>query len=466
MNRARRAVWGVVRTVTGRRLWPVFLAIVCLMYGRPAHSLDRVDAFIASLDKRVPALLLRYGVPSVAVSVVHDGRTTTRSWGIADIAVGRMPSDRTLYNVASISKVVTAWGIMHLVDEGKVELDAPVSRYISRFKLPPSPWNDLVTVRRVLSHTSGLSMSAVPTYGPDQAVPSVEAMLSNSRDPLRLIDRPGAAYRYSGGGYALLQLLIEEVTGEKYEAFIARTVFGPLSMTNSTFEVPASNADVATPYDESIRPEPHYRFAANAAAGLYTTAADLARFVVASTTFASGGGVLRRATVSAMQQQQQPEKPDPFGHGLGYSVVPLPSGGHLVGHSGSNDGWTAIWDVIPSTGDGLVVLLNRSGSFPVYRELLCDWVDSATGGRWRGFCDEPHVAWTPAHTAFVDSLFVSTTQADPAVAVLVANSTRSRFSSRTPQVLSTGRPSVPETGGREMLPRRRHLFTSHRWPNR
>jgi CubicO group peptidase (beta-lactamase class C family) len=421
----------------------VLLGLACVPR---AHSLDRVDAFAVSLDTRVPALLLRYNVPSAVVSVVHDRQTITRSYGVADIATGRMPSDSTLYNVASVSKVVTAWGVMRLVEEGKVDLDAPVSRYVTRFELPPSPDNGAVTVRRLLSHTSGLSMPAVPWFGPNQAVPPLAAMLAAPKDPLRLIDRPGAAHHYSGGGYALLQLLIEEVTGETYEAFIARTVFGPLGMTRSTFEVPAPNADAATPYDASLRPEPHYRFAATAAAGLYTTAADLARFAMASASPALGAAVLRPGTIATMQRPHQPDKKDPFGHGLGYSMVPLPSGGHAAGHSGSNEGWTAIWEVIPSTGDGLVVLLNRTDGFPVYRDLLCGWVDAATGQRWRGFCDENTTAWTPDDSAFVDRLFASTTAADPAVAVLVANGTgivyRKAFGVRD---VPAGDAALPET---------------------
>ena len=334
-----------------RRFWLALLPVVVwLLCGQSAQSLDRVDAFMASLDNRVPALLLRYNVPSAVVSVLHGGRTTTRAWGVADIASGRMPSDATAYNVASISKVVTAWGVMRLVEEGKVDLDQPIARYVSRYKLPASSANDAVTVRRVLSHTSGLSTPAVPWYKPTEAVPTLHDMLSDSRDPLRLIDRPGAAYHYSGGGYALLELLIEEVSGEPYESFITRTVLRPLGMTHSTFLAPDANADAATPYDESLRPEPHYRFAANAAAGLYTTAADLARFAVASTSAAAGAGVLRGSTVMAMQQAQQPEQADPFAHGLGYDVLPLPSGGHLVGHSGSNEGWTAILGRHPLIG--------------------------------------------------------------------------------------------------------------------
>jgi CubicO group peptidase (beta-lactamase class C family) len=419
---------------------------LCLLCGQSVRTLDRVDAFIAALDHAVPELLLRHGVPSAVVSVVHDGRTITRAWGVADLETGRMPSDTTLYNVASISKIVTAWAVMHLADEGEIDLDAPVSRYVSRFKLPPSDANDGVTIRRLLSHSSGLSMPAVPWYSPDLPVPSLPAMLSNPADPLRLIDRPGAAHHYSGGGYAILQLLIEEVTGESYEAFVTRTVFTPLGMRHSTFDLTSSNADVATPYDEGLRPEPHYRFAANAAAGLYTTAADLARLAVASTSSGAGGGVLRPATLRTMQQPDQPEKPDPFGHGLGFGIVPLPSGGQLVGHSGSNEGWTAIWDVLPETGDALVVLLNRSGGLPVYRELLCDWIDAASGPRWAAFCNPAPRSWTPAHSAFVDNLMASTTLTDPALAVLVANESgvvyRKAFGLRD---VHAGRPATPET---------------------
>ena len=134
-----------------------------------------------------------------------------------------------------------------------------------------------------------------------------------------------------------------------------------------------------------------------------------------------GAGVLQPSTVLTMEKQEEPRKKDAFGHGLGYAVLPLPMSGHLLGHTGSNEGWTASWSLIPSTGDALVVLVNRSEGFPVYRDLLCDWVDAASGGRWPGFCDQKTAAWSPDDSAFVDGLFVSTTLADPATAVLVAN---------------------------------------------
>ena len=87
----------------------LLMLTLCVLCGQSVRTLDRVDVFIAALDRTVPELLLQHGVPSAVVAVVHDGRTTTRGWGVTDVVTGRMPSDATLYNVASISKIVTAW---------------------------------------------------------------------------------------------------------------------------------------------------------------------------------------------------------------------------------------------------------------------------------------------------------------------------------------------------------------------
>ena len=165
-----------------------------------AVAFDRVDAFIANLDSQVPSLLLQYQVPSAAVAVIHNGRIVSRSFGVADLQNGNAPSDTTLYNVASISKLVTAWGVMSLVEEGRIKLDDPISKHLSKWKLPQSDWNDDVTIRHLLSHTSGLSMPSVPWYEPNPPIPSLPEMLSKP-DPVRVLEKPGSAYRYSGGGF-------------------------------------------------------------------------------------------------------------------------------------------------------------------------------------------------------------------------------------------------------------------------
>lgn len=209
-----------------------------VLTAHPAQGVDRTEEFTASLDARVPELLVRYGVPSAAVAIVHKGKIYTRSWGVVDLKTGRSPSENTLYNVASISKLITTWAVIRLVQEGRVSLDAPISKYVSRWKLPPSQWNDDVTVRRLLSHTSGLSMPAVPQYDSADKVPRLEEMLSAGNDPVHLLERPGTSYGYSGAGFAILQLLIEEVTGQRYDRYVETKVLRPIGMTHSTFKVP------------------------------------------------------------------------------------------------------------------------------------------------------------------------------------------------------------------------------------
>ena len=181
-----------------RLLTSLIVALACFVFtAHPSQGVDRTEEFTSSLDARVPELLVRYGVPSAAVAIIHNGKTYTRSWGVADIETGQSPSDKTLYNVASISKLITTWAVIRLVQEGRVSLDAPISKYVSRWKLPPSPWNDDVTVRRLLSHTSGLSMPAVPQYDSADKVPTLEAMLSAGN--VRLLERPGTSYGYKHG---------------------------------------------------------------------------------------------------------------------------------------------------------------------------------------------------------------------------------------------------------------------------
>jgi CubicO group peptidase (beta-lactamase class C family) len=427
----------------------IALLFLINLLSAPCLALDRVDAYIARLDARVNELLARYQVPSAAVAVIHNGQTYSRSWGTADLMTGRMPADDTLYNVASISKLVTAWGVMRLVQEGRVSLDAPISRYVSSWKLPPSDWNNQVTVRRLLSHTAGLSMPAVPQYGPDQPVPTLAQMLSDSQDPVRVIEKPGSSYRYSGGGFGVLQLLIEEVTRQPYERYIEAAVLKPLGMTHSTFEAPAArDLGAATPYDKTVRPLPHYRFAADGAAGLYTTIKDLAALAMASLKSRNQNTSLplKPEVIELMLTPTATEKPDPFGYGLGYSIVPLPGGGEAFGHAGSNDGWTAVLSTVPATGDALVVMLNRSNAFPVYRDLMCEWVDAVKGKKWPGFCDNACVSWTEKDGAFVDNLFSQVSSADPATAVLVATSAgvvyRKSFGSLD---LETRTPAAPES---------------------
>ena len=328
---------------------------------------DLVDRLAETLDRRVPDLLAESGEPGLAVAVVEGCRPAwIGAYGVADRASGRPVTPHTVFQVGSISKSVTAWAVMDLVEEGRVELDAPVARYLTRWELPSGPFDpDEVTVRRVLAHTAGLNVPSVSGVDRGEVVPGIVAELGGrgpSDETVRVVAPPGRAYAYSGGGYLVLQLLIEEVTGRAFASHVRDAVLGPLGMHETGFGWSDAVADrVATPYGGDGRPWPHRLFSGLGAAGLYTTAGDLAIFLAALCEAPDGSppgrGVLEPATVEAMIETQAAAPR----YGLGYEVYP-PFGPHpVVGHGGSNLGWRANAMAIPSLGLGISVVTNTDG---------------------------------------------------------------------------------------------------------
>ena len=135
---------------------------------------------------------------------------------------------QTGFNIDSISKTIAAWGVMKLVEEGKIDLDAPAENYITRWKLPESDFDSKkVTVRRLLSHTAGLSLHGYPGWTANDRLSTIEESLdgrNNGPGRVEMIIKPGTKWKYSGGGYTILQLIVEEVTGQKFEDYMQTQV--------------------------------------------------------------------------------------------------------------------------------------------------------------------------------------------------------------------------------------------------
>jgi len=379
------------------------LVVVLLVAIAASATAQSERAALASqLDERVPGYLDEFTTPGAAAALIEDGRVAVaRGYGRSDESGGPVTA-RTGFNVGSISKTVTAWGVMRLVEQGLLDLDVPVSGYLTRWSLPASEFDaDGVTVRRLLSHTAGLSLHGYPGWGPDAELPTLEASLSgatNGSGDVRLIAEPGTEWRYSGGGYTLLQLLIEEVTGRGFADYMRDEVLRPLGMTRSDFVVTGEiEAGSSLAFDEFAEPTPSPRFTALAAAGLHTTVEDLATFAAAAVDGPggelSGRGVLRPETVATMIA---PVPASDGSYGLGYGVEPLGEDQVIVGHNGGNRGWHAAFWIVPSTGEGFVVVTNGSNGWPVHRQIRCDWIEAQTGTR--------PACRKPVGTALVDVL--------------------------------------------------------------
>ncbi len=341
-----------------------------------------LDRFQASLDSLVPALLDELSTPGAAVAVFRDGQVAlAKGYGWANREKRRPVTTSTLFNIGSISKTHAAWGLLRLVEDGKLDLDAPVEKYLTRWHLPPSAFDhDKVTLRRLLSHTAGLRLHGYPGFKPDEPLPSIEESLSgntNGSGDVRVIMEPGTKWQYSGGGYTIAQLLVEEVTGQRFNDYMKQAVFTPLGMTSSSYVWDDMvEARAAQPYG-AVAPIPGPRFTAQAAASLQTSLDDFIRFARASLSserpeFATT--VLLPATVRAMQQPVAPSDD----YGLGYSVRAR-NGMRAVGHGGSNEGWQAQFLVIPATGDGIILMTDSSLGYEVLNQVLCGWLRTAMG---------------------------------------------------------------------------------------
>ena len=320
----------------------------------------------------------------VALAFVEDGAV------VGEQAVGRADRDialtpRHVFQAASLAKLATAWLVLGLAERGRLELDAPLERYLTRWRLPASGFDHSgVTVRRVLSHTAGLSLPDYPGFEPGRKLPALEASLSgdtNGGGDLRVIEPPGARFRYSGGGFALLQLLVEERSGEPFAARAAGRLFRPLGMTRSSFDPGSPLADeAASGHDARGAALPFYRYDGAAAAGLMATAGDLARFAAAHMAGPNrepaGRGIVSPAAIEAMlTPQARTERADGLWpeYGLGAEIERGANGRTLAGHHGTNRGWRALLAMDLAARRAVVLLANCDAAGPALEALLADW---------------------------------------------------------------------------------------------
>lgn len=373
---------------TNRRFVFGFVAIAALCLPLSACAQSDFDTFTAAFDRSIPANLNEFRVPGAAIAIIRNGEVAfVKGYGYADAANKKPVTPQTGFNIGSISKTVAAWGVMKLVEQGKLGLDTPVDQYLTRWHLPTSQFNAKgVTVRRLLSHTAGLSLHGYPGFGPDDKLPTVEASLSgatNGSGDVRLVMEPGTKWQYSGGGFTLSQLLVEELTKKRFSDYMLEEVLKPLGMNRSNYELtPEILAGSSVCYNSFGEVTPNPRFTAQAAAGLHTTLEDLATFAVAvlkNRNGKPGRGILKEETISIMTS---PAPTSDGAYGLGYGIDTVGTSNLVgVGHGGANRGWHSFFLVVPATGDGFVMVTNGSNGFSVYQQARCDWNAYLTGTR-------------------------------------------------------------------------------------
>jgi CubicO group peptidase (beta-lactamase class C family) len=328
------------------------------------------------------------GIPAVSMAVIRDGRIAwTRAYGLADVASGTPATTETLFQAASMSKPVAAMGALALVERGRLTLDEDVNRWLARWRVPAHQWAEEspVTLRGLLSHSAGLTVHGFPGYPAGAPVPTTEQVLAgelpaNTRS-VRVTSRPGTEWRYSGGGTTVAQLLMEEVAGTPFAELMRTTVLEPLGMRSSTFRQPLP-AELAPRAATGYRLEGtavagrYHTYPEMAAAGLWTTPTDLARWILAvqRALQKEEGGVLSPATTRAMIT------PEVGMHGLGPQLEGEGAQLRFL-HGGANAGFRGFFLGFAEGGDGLVVMTNSDAGGTLASELV---LAVATAYGWPG----------------------------------------------------------------------------------
>lgn len=356
-------------------------------HSSPPVPQDSVAEFSAYFDKRIPQLLEKYGIPGASIALVRNGQLVwTNAYGYADLKQQRVMRPDAICRVESISKSVTAWGVMRLVEQGRFELDAPIRYYLHSRKLPQTAFDpDKITIRRLLSGNAGLPLGAigeVVEYPPQGPTPTLRDYLNQE---VRLIREPGSGFMYSNVGFNLLELLIEEASGRDFATYMAEEVLRPLEMTRASFAWDSSfSAAIPMGYEIDGTAVSPYVYPAKASGGLLAAAEDIGRFICAEMTgsFRSDLGVLKLERIRQMHEPQV-VIPGLFGlvsesYGFGHFIETLSDGRKAVWHGGQGHGWMTHFHAIPERGEGIVILTNSQRSWPFLAQVLTDW------SRWLG----------------------------------------------------------------------------------
>lgn len=342
------------------------------------NKIIKTDSLSIEIERLGIEFTKKNNVPGLAVAVIENGKITSiQCIGYADLATEKKITPRTIFNIGSISKVVSAWGFMQLNEKGLVKLNEPVNQSLTRWRLPQSSYDvSKVTLRRILSHTAGLSVHGYGGFEQGTKLLSLEGSLNGKTkrngESVYLINEPGTKWAYSGGGYTLAQLFLEERTKEKFADYMKKNVFQPLGLVDTNYDwTEEMKVSSATAYDTLGNAIKNRIFTEQAAAGLQTTVLDLAHFAELSIAADSRklNKVLKPETIQLMEQPVFPSSNEGES-GLGYRFMNY-EGLRTVGHTGENVGWSAAMFLHLPTKSGIVMLCNGSNGdrvwFPIYQ---------------------------------------------------------------------------------------------------
>lgn len=373
-----------MRSCLTARGFAVLLAVV-------ASGAAADEAVLAHIEATVTREMEANRIPGLSIGVTSaDGIIWQRGFGYAD-AQTKLPADqRTLYRVASMTKPVTAFAVLLLVDRGLVDLDAPVSTYVPEFSMRRRPGGEPVTVRHLLCHYSGISRDVY--RGISGKVPAPVDLLGILAEDY-LAAAPGTEYRYSNVNYALLGVLIERVSGRSYGDFLEEEVFAPLGMADTVVGLENTpEARLAAGHERAGLLFPRTRRVApqrnrdTAAGSLVSSVVDMLRFarmLLAGGTTADGTPLVSPSLVEEMFRVQFPRGPfDEDAAGLGLKLGKLHVPHRNARHGGTLPGFSSLLALLPDDDFAVVVLYNLNHAFSrhyIADQAMRGWLEARHG---------------------------------------------------------------------------------------
>jgi CubicO group peptidase (beta-lactamase class C family) len=331
----------------------------------------------STVDDVVAAEMKNHGIPGVSIAIIdHTEITKAAGYGFTGTTRTIPITTNTLFQAGSISKPVAALGALRLVEDERLTLDDDVNRRLKEWQVPENEFTkeEKVTLRRILSHSAGLTVHGFPGYAVGSRLPTLRQVLDGSRPAntaaIRVDVVPGSITRYSGGGYTVMQWMMIELTGKRFPELMQETVLTPLNMAASTYEQPLRTdrgflAATGHYANGTAVTGNWHSYPEMAAAGLWTTPSDLARFAISIQEALAGkpSPVISQAMTREMLTAQQGS----YGLGLGLEG----SGKSLrFHHGGRNEGFDAMLVACAGSGQGVVVMINANDNSGALNRII------------------------------------------------------------------------------------------------
>jgi CubicO group peptidase (beta-lactamase class C family) len=337
-----------------------------------SHAVSAAD--FPAADALMSRLMSTDNVPGAALALIKDGRIVLeRGYGFRDLATRAPVTTETLFNIGSISKSFTALGIAQLVDQQQVDLDTPVIKYLPDLRLSDPQAAQALTLRQLLSHTSGLPADE---QWPAQVPPTREGIVAEFAS-LPLTARPGTRFQYCSRCIVLAAYVLERITGGSWEAYTRAHIFEPLGMTTASFGPNALEQapDRARPYrhDAVLGEVPvpwgrlQYLESLAPAGGINASVDDMARYALLQIGNGTNSGArlvsahllteLHRPEIAVGEDWTPSARTENLHYALGWFTADV-NGAHVIYHFGGNPGFRAVIVLVPSVKAGVVILTN------------------------------------------------------------------------------------------------------------